>query len=291
MRTFILGTDWGEDSDDCVAVRVLARAHKKGQVKILGMGINTLTEYSAPSLYRFLEKEGVSDILVSVDKSCPHKIEYVTYQKRLAAETNKTNEEFEDAVRMYRRLLAESDGGVEILEVGFLQVICGALMSRPDDISEKSGKELFREKVKKIWIMGGKWSEQGGLEYNLCKYRFARDASHAFVTNCPCPITFLGWEIGSRLITGDKLQKDDFLHIALDDHGSGNGRESWDPMLAVLALINDNEKAGYKTVKGFATVNEEGANFFKEDANGPHEYVVKAQPDSFYSNMINELIS
>ena len=58
MRNFILGTDWGEDCDDCVAVRILARAYKKGEINFLGIGINTLTEYSAPSLYRFLEKEG-----------------------------------------------------------------------------------------------------------------------------------------------------------------------------------------------------------------------------------------
>ena len=290
MRTFILGTDWGEDSDDCVAVRILARAHKKGEINMLGMGINTLTEYSAPSLYRFLEKEGVS-IPVGVDKSCPHKIEYVTYQKRLAAETNKTNDDFEDAVRLYRRLIANAQGEVEILEVGFLQVICGALMSQPDDISPKTGMELFKEKVKKIWIMGGTWNVQGGREYNLCKYQFARDASHTFVANCPCPITFLGWEVGSRLITGNNLKDDDFLHIALSDHGSGSGRESWDPMLATLAIIGDNEKAGYKTVKGYATVDEEGTNFFKEDENGPHEYVVKAHNDSYYSEMINNLIA
>ncbi len=290
MRTFILGTDWGEDSDDCIAVRILARAHQKGEINLLGIGINTLTDISAPSLYRFLEKEGVIRP-IGVDKNCPHQIKYVTYQKRLAAETDKTNDEFEDSVRLYRRLLAESDGNVEILEVGFLQVIAGALMSQPDDISEKSGMELFREKVKKIWIMGGKWNMQGGDEYNLCKYPFAQAGSHAFVTNCPCPITFLGWEVGSRVITGDNLAKDDFLHIALDDHGSGNGRESWDPMLAVLALTNDNEKAGYKTVTGFATVDEQGLNYFEENENGPHEYVVKAKDDSFYIDIINNRIA
>ena len=37
MRNFILGTDWGEDSDDCVAIRVLARAHKKGEINLLGI--------------------------------------------------------------------------------------------------------------------------------------------------------------------------------------------------------------------------------------------------------------
>ena len=290
MRTFILGTDWGEDCDDCIAVRILARAHQRGEINLLGIGINTLTDISAPSLYRFLEKEGAMHP-IGVDKNCPHQIKYVTYQKRLAQETDKTNDDFEDAVRLYRRLIAESDGEVEILEVGFLQVIAGALMSQPDDISPKSGMELFREKVKKIWIMGGKWDEQGGEEYNLSKYQFARDASHAFVSNCPCPITFLGWEVGHDLLSGNKLPKDDFLYLTLVDHGSGNGRESWDPMLAVLALADDNEKAGYKTVKGTATVDENGKNYFEENANGIHEYVVKAKEDSFYSDIINNLIA
>jgi hypothetical protein len=62
-------------------------------------------------------------------------------------------------------------------------------------------------------------------------------------------------------------------------------------MLVTLAIIGDNEKAGYKTVKGYATVDEEGTNFFKEDENGPHEYVVKAHNDSYYSEMINNLIA
>lgn len=290
MRTFILGTDWGEDSDDCIAVRILARAHQKGEIKMLGMGINTLTEYSAPSLYRFLEKEGVS-IPVGVDKSCTHQLRKVTYQKRLAKETDKTNDDFEDAVRLYRRALAESDGDVEILEVGFLQVINGALNSQPDDISPKSGLELFREKVKKIWIMGGRWNVVGGVEYNLSEFPFARLAAHEFVANCPVPITFLGWEVGSLVVTGSKLQKDDFLHIALDDHGSGSGRESWDPMLVVLALIGDNERAGYKTVKGKATIDEMGRNYFEENENGTHEYVVKAYPDEYYINIIDSLIA
>ncbi len=290
MRTFILGTDWGEDCDDCVAVRILARAHKKGEINLAGIGINTLVDASAPSLYRFLEKEGYV-CPIGVDKNCPHQIRYVTYQKRLAAETDKTNDDFEDSVRLYRRLLAESDGEVEILEVGFLQVIAGALMSQPDDISEKSGLELFREKVKKIWIMGGKWDQQAGAEYNLCKYPFAQAASHAFVSNCPCPITFLGWEVGSNLLSGNLLPKDDFLYLTLADHGSGNGRESWDPMLAVLALTNDNEKAGYKTVRGIATVDNHGLNYFQEDANGKDEYVVKMYDDSYYSDIINNLIA
>ncbi len=61
-------------------------------------------------------------------------------------------------------------------------------------------------------------------------------------------------------------------------------------MLAVLALTNDNLKAGYDTVTGYATVDENGANYFEENENGPHEYVVKIKDDSFYSDIINDLI-
>lgn len=289
MRNFILGTDFGEDSDDCVAVRILARAHKKGEINLLGIGINTLTEYSAPALYTFLKKEGVT-CEIGIDKGNTQQLRHVTYQKRLAKETDKTNDDFYDAVRLYRKLIAESDGPVEILEIGFLQVICGALMSKGDDISPKSGMELFKEKVSHIWIMGGRWSEQGGREYNLNEFQFARDASHTFVSNCPNKITFLGWEIGSCLITGDNLDKDDFLHIALEDHGSGNGRESWDPMLAVLALHGSPERAGYGKVVGTATVDENGLNYFEEKADGNHEYVVKIHADEYYKKQINDLI-
>ena len=33
MRTFILGTDWGTDCDDVVAVRLLTRAVKEKKIK------------------------------------------------------------------------------------------------------------------------------------------------------------------------------------------------------------------------------------------------------------------
>jgi hypothetical protein len=82
-----------------------------------------------------------------VDKSCPKKDWQNRYQPRLAAETDKTDDDFEDAVRVYRRLIAETEGKVEIVEVGFLQVLAAAILSEGDDISPKSGLELFKERL------------------------------------------------------------------------------------------------------------------------------------------------
>ena len=40
MRQILLGTDWWSDCDDAVAVRLLARAAKAGEVRLLGIGVN-----------------------------------------------------------------------------------------------------------------------------------------------------------------------------------------------------------------------------------------------------------
>jgi len=62
MRNLILGTDWWTDCDDVVALRILARAHKSGDICIKGIGINGCMEFSVASLDGFLKTEGVPSI-------------------------------------------------------------------------------------------------------------------------------------------------------------------------------------------------------------------------------------
>lgn len=292
MRSFILGTDWGEDCDDAVALRILCRHHKAGKIRLLGVGVNTCDKDTAGSVYGFLKKEGVSDVAVGIDRAAAYLNIDARYQARLAKYApEKSNDDAEDSIRLYRRLIAEAPGKVEIMEIGFLQVLAGAITSQPDDISPKSGIELFSEKVEKVWIMGGKFDCQGGKEYNLSRHADACAAASVVCDKCPVPITFLGWEIGARLITGDELDKNDYLHEVLNDHGSGDGRESWDPMLCLMAIIGDEKKAGYSVKCGTARVDAEtGCNYFEYDSNGKHKYVIKDFEDSYYSRQINDLI-
>lgn len=294
MRNFILGTDWWTDCDDVVAMRILAREHKAGNIRLKGIGINACMEYSVASVEGFLNTEGVGDIPLGIDLNgtdfcgSPQ-----PYQKNLSvyAEKYKSNDAAEDAVRLYRRILSESREPVELIEIGFLQVIAAVLESGADDISPKSGAELVKEKVSKIWVMAGKWDEKIGLEHNFENNRRSRVASDIFCRTCPVPVTFLGWEVGYDVITGDNLAKDDVLYKAMCDHGSYCGRNSWDPMLVLLALVGDEQKAGYDTVVGSASVNPEtGENTFTESKTGLHKYVVKNKDNDFYKNMINGLI-
>ena len=293
MRKLILGTDWWTDCDDAVALRLLSNADKKGEIKLIGIGINATMEYSVSSLKGFLGAEGLGNIPVGIDLEATDYGGNPKYQKRLAECFGKefTNSDAEDAVRLYRRLLSNTEGKVEILEIGFLQVVSALLLSTGDDISEKSGLELVREKVAKFWVMAGKWDGDGEKENNFCRNERSRGAAKIFCELCPVPVTFLGWEIGYGVITGGSLPETDHLKVALNDHGSNNGRHSWDPMTALMAIIGDEKKAGYDTVRGYASVDEtDGANHFKESCDGPHAFVKMRLPKEYYANEINSLI-
>jgi len=293
MRNFILGTDWWSDCDDAVALRLLTRAVRKKQIRLLGVGINACMEYSAASLKGFLKADGIEDVPIGIDLRAVGFHGKTAYQKRLAEDfcPDGKNTDAEDAVRLYRRLLASLDGKAEILEIGFLQVAAALLKSEADDISDKTGMELVREKVDKFWVMAGKWDEDGGLEHNFCLNEHTRAAGKEFCELCPVPVTFLGFEIGNTVITGAGLPETDPLKRVLADHGSAAGRFSWDPMLVLLALTGDEAAAGYDTVRGTASVDADtGANHFVPDGAARHAYVVKKQPDGWYAEQINSLL-
>ena len=292
MRTFILGTDWGMDCDDVTAVRILARAHKAGKIKIAGIGINHCFNTSVASLDGFLSTEDVFGIPIGLDRDLLEDKDG-TYQKRLAekAVTYKTNDEAEDAVRLYRKILAEAKEKLEIIEVGFHQIIAKVLESGKDDISDKTGAQLVAEKVEKLWVMAGKWDEEVGKEFNFNFKPVTRKASHILCKICPVPITFLGFEIGCDVITGSKLPKDDVLKIAMADYGWPDGRFSWDPMTVALAIDADEDAWEYDTVSGKAFVDEAtGNNTFEKNQNGLHKYLVRRKSPEYYADRIDELI-
>ena len=291
-KQIIFGTDWWTDCDDAVALRLITRFVKEEKIKLLGIVINACMEHSVASVRAFLEADGLENIPLGIDLGATNFGGTPSYQKHLAERCpSVTNNDAEDAVRLYRKLLAQAEGKVEMVEVGFLQVVSALLKSGADDISPLSGRELVEQKVSKMWVMACKWVADGEKEHNFCLNPRTRVAGKEFCESCPVPVTFLGWEIGYGVITGSKLQDGDVLRQVMVNHGSAKGRHSWDPMLTLMALIGDEEKAGYSTVFGHASVDEAtGANYFKKDPSGKHAYVVKKFENDYYSNAIDKLI-
>lgn len=293
MTSFILGTDWWTDCDDAVAIRILMRAHLRGEVCVRGIAVNACMPVSIPSLDAFLRTEGVSDMPLGLDAEAVDYSGRPPYQKRLSElyPDLRRNEDAEDAVRLYRRLISECDGDLEIIEIGYPQVLAALLQSEGDDISPLRGRDLVREKVRRLWVMAGKWNENPGRENNFTRGPRSRLGGKLLCELCPVPITFLGWEVGRTVVSGGELSSGDVLHTVLCDHGSANGRYSWDPMLVQLAIVGDEKRAGYSVVRGYAQVDAEtGENIFCEDADGPHCYVVKDMLDEWYVKQINDAI-
>ncbi len=297
-RTLLLGTDWWTDCDDAVAIRILVRAAQAGRITLAAVGISACMEHSVASLDGFLTAEGARGVRIGLDRDATDFGGDPPYQKRLVqyAVDRKSNDDAEDGVRMYRSVLAAAEQPHEIVEIGYPQVLTDTLMSEGDDISPLTGLELFRSKVKKIWMMAGKWDEDPGRENNFARAPRSRRAGHVLCERCPVPITFLGWEVGHDVISGSRLDRG-VLYDALWDHGCGRwhtpggGRSSWDPMLVELALIGDEEAAGYDTVCGRAQVDAEtGENRFTPDENGLHRYVVRRHAPEYYAERIDRMI-
>lgn len=294
MRKIIFGTDWGTDCDDAVALRLLTNAHKKGIIELSAIVINNCRDCSVQSLDGFLTLERMEKLPIGIDFDATDYEGPFYYQERLVpfAKNYKSNVDAKSAVRVYRETLANSDEKAEIIEVGFLQALAALIESPADDISPLTGEELVKEKVKRIWSMAGRWDIDGGFEYNFANNMRARMGAYTVLEKCPVPITFLGWEVGADVITGGKLDNSDHLYNVLLDYKHPNGRMSWDPMLTLLAITNDNEKAGYATVYGKGSIEiESGKNHFEKDEKGIHSFVVKTKENEYYENEINRIIS
>ncbi len=290
----ILGTDFWTDCDDAVAIRLLARMEKAGYVRLLGVGINACMEVSAPAVDAFLQNEGYDGIPLGIDIYATDFKGKPVLQYPLAALSGKhrQNRDCENAVKLYRKLLSRSNEKVDIIEIGFPQILSGLLCSVGDEYSELSGIELVKEKVGKLWIMAGKWDDlENGKEHNFENNQRSRTAGRIVCDLWPTPVTFLGWEVANKVITGGTLKKDDLLYSVLKSIGFENGRSSWDPLLVYTACIGDEEKAGFDTVSGKASLEEDtGINHFDIFEGGQHKFVVKKYGNSYYEDIINKII-
>jgi pyrimidine-specific ribonucleoside hydrolase len=281
----ILDTDIGPDYDDVGAMAVMHSLADSGQVNILATVASNQSKYIASTLNALNTYFGRPDIPVGVVRG--RGVNMTAWQKWdsvLVARyphTIRSNAEAEDALSLYRRILAaQPDGSVTIVTVGFLTNMADLLISGPDQYSSLSGRELISKKVKKLVCMAGRFP--AGKEFNV-----DRDpvSSKIVFNGWPTTILFSGWEIGNAVHTGlplthnDKIKnspvKDVFSMSIPMSKQDEQGRMSWD-QTAVLVAIQGPEKY-YSLVEGRFVAHDDGSN--KWNANGKgHFYLVPKMP-------------
>lgn len=276
-----------------VALRIADWAHLHYSTPLLAVMLDTTLAASAGSIQSLMANDGVTGVPIGLSHttnvptgSGPYQADLRT--RGISAGYITGSETYADSLTIYRTLLAAAVGAIDIISIGYLNNLSDLLQSPADGISPLTGLQLVTAKVRHLWIMGGQYPS--GSEHNFNNTPVGIAGANYVVANWPTPITYLGFEVGSSVLSGatvSGLQPGDLLAQAMSDYGSF-ARSSWDPMNTMMAILSTPLQAGYTEVFGSNSVDiVTGANTFTPNVNGRDSYVVKANPDSWFVNWLN----
>ncbi|WP_138475556.1 nucleoside hydrolase [Dyadobacter bucti] len=297
LPAVILDTDIGPDYDDVGAMAVLHALADSGQVVPLAVIASNSHELVVPAINILNTYFGRPDLPTGAPKG-----EGVPYAKasqgwpELIAEkyphTIKSSADAPDAVETYRKILsAQPDTSVTIVTVGFLTNMAALLESPADSNSKLSGKELVTQKVKRLVSMAGRFPK--GREYNVFVDSVA---SEKVFTQWPTEVIFSGFEIGMKVVTGQRVIHNAALNSPVKDvyakamsfsKGDSLGRMSWD-QTAVLIAVKGAEP--YFGLQRGHYVPEGGNNAWRDDPEGPHAYMTFKRPVEEITETIENLM-
>ena len=289
----IFDTDMDVDCDDAGALAVLHALMDFGEVEILGVIVDVPLEASARCVMTINDYYNRVDIPVGLvrdndyEKGNSYQLYRETKQKignfrnsytktvveQFSSESVKSQKIF-DAVSLYRRLLSEAeDHSVVIAVVGLLTALSHLLESKPNKISELSGIELVKKKVKKLITMGiGKYPK-AKAEFNwLMDWESARKV----INQWPSPLVVQS--NGTQFLTGSKLSiktpesnpvrkcYETYLGVPR------KGNFSWDPIAALYSVRGTDPYLEEKN--GFYIILEPelGKNHWVSDESNEHNH-------------------
>ena len=295
----ILDTDIAPDFDDAGAMAVLHALADKGEAKILATvscnrypGCAPLLEvinnyYQKPAIpigavknegANFGDKNKWNEVVVA---NFPHKLQ--------------STGEAPDALEVYRSVLAKQpNNSVVIVTIGFLTNLKNLLQSGPDKFSKLDGKALIAKKVKRLVVMGGAFPQ--GKEFNI--YTDVPSSKYTFEF-WPTPVLFSGFEIGNKVLTGNRLiqqgsannpirQSYEFCLKTFQGNNHPLGRMSWD-QTAVLAGVRGPEPY-WDIVTGQIKINDDGTNEWLTGGNKQHSYLIEKMPPEEVAVVIEDLM-
>jgi pyrimidine-specific ribonucleoside hydrolase len=292
----IFDTDIGPDYDDVGALTMLHALADKGECELLATiasnnYVNIVPVLSVVNTY--FKRADLPVGMVhgkSVELAAWQKWDSVIVKKY--PHKLKTNDQAEDAVRLYRKILsAQPDESITIVTVGFITNMANLLKSQADEFSSLSGSDLVRKKVQKLVSMAGAFPS--GKEFNVEKDALA--SKYAF-ENWPTPVYFTGWEIGAKIFSGLPLTsapvtnspvKDVFEISIPKSKEDVKGRKSWDQTAVLMAVRGVDHY--YTLVPGRIVCENDGKNSWDKNGNG-HFYVVEKTPSAQVEKIINDLM-
>jgi glucose uptake protein len=294
----IFDSDIGPDYDDVGAITLLHAFADSGEAKILATMASNKYEGIAAVLNVFNTYFQRPDIPIGVPKGqavslrdAQHWTDTILAKYPHAI---KTNSEAQDAVTLYRKILAEQpDTSVTIITVGFLTNLYGLLRSNPDNYSSLDGRQLVGRKVRRLVSMAGSFPK--GREFNI--FMDSTASQYVFDT-WPTRIFFSGFQIGEKIKCGLPLIHDpnirnspvkDVFRISIPKAAEDSlGRSSWDETAVLIAIKG--YSTWYALHRGYIHVASDGSDSWEASPTGRHYFIEERKPPSDVQAVINKLI-
>ncbi len=266
----IFDTDMDTDCDDAGALAVLHALADLGEVEILATVVSSRFRWSVPCTAAINRYHGRPDLPLGAPKGPgPNTGNRGSKYAREISEQfpgkPATNDNAEDAVAVYRRLLAARESAdVVIVSVGYVTNLDALLSSEADDISPLTGPELIRRGVKHWVCMGGRYPNH----LDPAVYgNFKPDPAAAVRAARDWPTTVYFTGLGNDVHTGSRLPetpKENPVRIIYERYvGAGKTRPSWDP-IAVLFAARPTDPAWSVHTGGHNHIFENGTNEWRE---------------------------
>ena len=302
----IFDTDMGNDVDDVIALDMLYKYQDEGRIDLLGILSSKREGGSVKFIDAMNVLYGYPNIPIGIAKIYPEegyvdtatskRLNYADYvvANNSYKHTVKDWDSIPDGYKLLRKLLAkEENHSVVVVAVGFSTNLARMMESQGDEFSPLSGKELFAQKVEKVVIMAGNFTEQKA-EYNVRKDHFA---AVKFYSECPVPMYFTDYRLGRTILypwqdiyNGYKYVENHPCVKAFEYYSKmPYNRPLWDPTAVLFAA---EPKGGYASISkaGMVQVDFKSNTFFIEDkSSNRHYYIVNDKQRAKIIRRVSEL--
>jgi inosine-uridine nucleoside N-ribohydrolase len=283
----IFDTDLGNDVDDTMALAVIHALQNRNECELLAVTTTKDNPYVAPMIDVLNTFYGRPDIPIAVVKNGYAKEDGKYNRKVLELKDDAGNprysyylppvDQLPEAVSYLRkRLAAEPDNSVVLVQVGFCTNLVRLLETTGDEFSPLSGKELVTKKVKFLSIMAA--AIDGREEYNV---KIDIPSAKKLFENWPTEMIFSGWEIGNQIQYPSKSLQDDFNYVKYHPvkdayhfyRGLDNNQPTYD-LTSVLYVVRPERGYFDLSPKGTVKVLDDGKTIFEPSENGKHRFLI-----------------
>jgi inosine-uridine nucleoside N-ribohydrolase len=287
----IFDTDITGDVDDVLALAMLHTLADRDECSIEAITSSKIHPLTAPFVDAVNTFYGRPNIRIGVTRDAQRReSKYLHLVKQRDGDKFRyphdllSSDEAPDAVTILRRVLAAATGqSIVIVQVGLATNLADLLESEPDEISELTGKELVRRKVRLASVMAGAFSPvRGNAHYLEANVKNGIGAMQRFAQGWPqdVPVVWSDFLIGIAAPYPRESIARDFgyceHHIVREAYllhsGPNHDRPTWDLTSVLYAVRPDGNYFGLSEL-GTVTVDDDGFTRFVPNATGRDRYL------------------